>query len=255
MPQPPLRVESLLSGRDNLVWVLATGSGRCAVIDPGDAEPVSDHLAMKGWTLSHILLTHHHGDHTAGVATLARRHGAMVVGAEAERNRLPPLDLAVGHGDVVALGTLEARVVAVSGHTLGHVVYLVEDCLFSGDTLFGFGCGRLFEGSPAMMWESLSRLAALPDATRLCAGHEYTLLNLDFVCHLEPERADLTALRHEIMAIVERGECTLPHPLALEKRFNPFLRASDPAFAARVGLAGQSPLEVFTALRERRNRF
>ncbi|MBF0627657.1 MAG: hydroxyacylglutathione hydrolase [Magnetococcales bacterium] len=256
MAQPAPRVESVLAGRDNIIWMIATGPTTFAAVDPGEADPVSDFLTTRQATLSHLLITHHHGDHIGGIDTLRQRHGGQVVGARADAGRLPRLTVAVNDGDRLPLDdTLTAEVLAVPGHTLGHVAYRVGDALFSGDTLFGFGCGRLFEGSPAQMWSSLSRLRTLPDATRLFAGHEYTLANLDFVCALEPERTELYTLRQEFIAITDAGGLTLPHPLAMEKRFNPFLRADDPALASSLGWTGTDPVTLFAMVRERRNRF
>ncbi|MEO5332332.1 MAG: hydroxyacylglutathione hydrolase [Magnetococcus sp. YQC-5] len=256
MPHTPLRVESVLAGQDNIIWLIATGPGSYAAVDPGDADPVTHFLSSRQADLSHILLTHHHLDHIGGVETLRKRHASLVMGARNDASRLPRLDQAVVHGDTIELGVdIQLQIMAVPGHTTGHVVYYTADALFSGDTLFGFGCGRLFEGTPHMMWESLLQLKNLPDATRLFAGHEYTLANLKFVCDLEPERVEWGDLRREVMQLLDAGQLTLPHPLAKEKQFNPFLRADDPLFAARIGLAGKTPVEVFATLREMRNRY
>ncbi|MBF0214818.1 MAG: hydroxyacylglutathione hydrolase [Magnetococcales bacterium] len=256
MPQPIPRVEPVLAGRDNILWMIATAPDRYAVVDPGEADPVSRFLARSGATLSHLLITHHHGDHIGGVELLRQRHGGQVVGSKADAHRLPPLDQAVEDGSRIPLAEgMIAEVMSVPGHTLGHVAYRVGEALFSGDTLFGFGCGRLFEGTPAQMWHSLCRLRALPDDTRLFAGHEYTLANLDFVIDLDPDQSETRRLRESFIALADAGRLTLPHPLLLEKRHNPFLRADDPALAARLGLSGQSPTQVFAAIRERRNRY
>lgn len=256
MSQPSLNVEPVLVGRDNLVWMIPTGTDAYAVVDPGEVGPVAAFLAERQATLSHILITHHHGDHIGGVEPLRTQYGPFVIGAETDAQRLPSLDLTVREGDRVALNrTLMAEVIELPGHTLGHLAYRIGDGIFCGDTLFGFGCGRLFEGTPAQMWSSLSKLRALPDDTRLFAGHEYTLVNLDFTRSLDPDNPELAELHHRFMTILDDGGFTLPHPLQLEKRLNPFLNADNPAFLARIGLAGLDPVSAFATLRERRNQY
>lgn len=256
MPQTTLIVEPIKAGQDNIIWMLPTSPTTFAAVDPGHTHPVTDFLTARRATLSHILITHHHADHTGGVDTLRQRYQAQVIGALADVARLPTLDQTVVHGDQVPLGEkIVAQVMAVPGHTTGHLVYLINDALFSGDTLFGFGCGRLFEGTPQMMWNSLLQLRNLPETTRLFAGHEYTLANLAFVADLEPDHTDLITLRQEMQALITAGQLTLPHPLSLEKRFNPFWRADHPDFAARLGLTGKAPIEVFSYLRTQRNHF
>ncbi|MBF0626350.1 MAG: hydroxyacylglutathione hydrolase [Magnetococcales bacterium] len=240
--------------KDNYVWMFPTGPDRQAAVDPGAAAPVLRVLERTGAGLSHILITHHHHDHIGGVAELVRRTGARVVGAAADSDRLPPLASAVADGQILTLGTVTGRVLTVPGHTMGHVAYLVGDALFCGDTLFSAGCGRLFEGSPEQMWTSLTRLRALPDATRVCCAHEYTLTNLEFVGTLWPDDPDLQALFAAAAARADRDVPTLPTLLGQEKRHNPFLRCDDPALAKRLGQAGQSPTMVFAHLRELRNR-
>ncbi|MBF0189933.1 MAG: hydroxyacylglutathione hydrolase [Magnetococcales bacterium] len=255
MTQPFPRVEAVPARQDNIIWMIATAPHRYAVVDPGEAEPVSAFLDQRSASLSHLLITHHHADHIGGIDILRQRHGGRVVGAGHDAHRLPRLDHPVGDGSAVVLNdTLVAEVLEVPGHTLGHVAYRVADALFSGDTLFGFGCGRLFEGTPAMMWHSLQRLRALPDTLQLYAGHEYTLANLDFVIHLQPDAPEPQTWRHHYLKILDSGGLTLPHPLLLEKRLNPFLRADDPEWAARLGLPPEDPVAVFAQLRERRNR-
>ncbi|MBF0262592.1 MAG: hydroxyacylglutathione hydrolase [Magnetococcales bacterium] len=256
MSPPTPNVEPVLVGRDNLVWMIPTIPGCYVAIDPGEAGPVVDFLTAQNATLSHILITHHHGDHIGGVEPLRARYGCAVIGAEADAHRLPSLDLTVREGDRVALNRqLMADVLEVPGHTLGHLAYRIGDGIFCGDTLFGFGCGRLFEGTPAQMWSSLSKLRALPDDTRLFAGHEYTLVNLDFTRSLDPDNRELARLRHHFMTILDDGGFTLPHPLQLEKAFNPFLNADNPVFLAHLGLTGLDPVTAFATLRERRNHF
>ncbi|MEO5345982.1 MAG: hydroxyacylglutathione hydrolase [Magnetococcus sp. YQC-9] len=256
MSETQLNIQPVVVGRDNIVWMIPTEEREFAAVDPGEVGPVITFLTERNARLSHILITHHHGDHIGGVEPLRDRYGSSVIGAAADAHRLPALDLSVTEGARVVLGRdLFAKVIEVPGHTLGHVAYRIEDALFCGDTLFGFGCGRLFEGSAAQMWTSLSKLRALPDATHLFAGHEYTLANLDFVVALEPENNELRNVRAHFMAILDAGGLTLPHPLLLEKRFNPFLNADHADFLARIGLEAMDPVTAFATLRERRNRF
>jgi hydroxyacylglutathione hydrolase len=255
MSMPLLTVTALPIRQDNYIWIFPTGHQEVAAVDPGDADPLIAYLEERQRHLSHILLTHHHYDHIQGVAALKNRYGAVVIGARRDVHRLPPLDSAVGEGDELTWGALCVRVWETPGHTTGHVVYLVGDALFAGDTLFSYGCGRLFEGTPSMMWKSLKRLRALPEGTRLFAAHEYTLDNLRFAATLEPDNADVRVLEAEVGRKMDRYEPSLPNTLARERRFNPFLRCDEAAFVARVGLAGQTPETVLAHLRERRNQF
>ncbi|MBF0158624.1 MAG: hydroxyacylglutathione hydrolase [Magnetococcales bacterium] len=246
-------VTPVLVRQDNYVWLFPTAPDQMAAVDPGEAEPVMAFLDRHDLGLSHILITHHHSDHIAGVEPLRQRYQARVTGAAADRHRLPTLDHAVVDGDRLSLGDQSVTVMATPGHTLGHVVYQVGDALFSGDTLFPAGCGRLFEGSAGQMWHSLQKLMALPDDCRLFAGHEYTLLNLGFVRILEPDHQAITDFWQQAQQQVRQGLPTLPVALAQEKQLNPFLRCHQPDIAQRLGLAGQSAEVVFAALRERRN--
>lgn len=255
MPQPKLIVEPIPALKDNYIWLFPTGEQTWAAVDPGEASPVIHHLEHQGATLSHILLTHHHHDHIGGVEALRARFGTCVIGPGKDVNRLPPLDLAVTDGQCVPLGTVETTVMEVPGHTLGHVVYCVEDALFSGDTLFRFGCGRVFEGTPEQMWENMLKIRHLPDSTQVYAGHEYTLANLQFACSLEPNNAALQTLLQHIFLQTDMEQPTMPVLLGMEKKHNPFLRADDPSFAKNIGLSGQSPEQVFASIRKKRNSF
>lgn len=239
---------------DNYAWGVALEEGSAAVVDPSEAAPVQRWLDGAGLTLRWILLTHHHGDHTGGASALAERHGAAVVGAAADRHRLPPLDRAVRDGDALELGPYRARVLAVPGHTLGHVAYSVADALFSGDALFAFGCGRVFEGDPAQMWDSLSRLRAAPGARQLCCGHEYTSSNLRFARWLLPDDGALELAEARVLTRLAQGQSSLPSPMDEQRALNPFLRCDDPALAARLGLE-PDPVTVFAHIRALKDRF
>lgn len=255
MPQSMLLVESIPAFEDNYIWMLPTGNETWAAVDPGEAEPVIEYLHNQGASLSHILLTHHHQDHTAGVETLQQHYNPVVVGASCDQHRLPALTETVVDGQRLQMGRVEVEVMEVPGHTLGHVTYLADPFLFTGDTLFRFGCGRLFEGSPEQMWQSLLKIRALPDTTLLCAAHEYSLVNVTFSCGLEPNNRALQNMQEKIVQKIGMGKGTMPSQLLQEKRFNPFLRADDAAFAAAIGMADLNPLQVFTAIRNKRNHY
>ncbi|RUQ69715.1 hydroxyacylglutathione hydrolase [Azospirillum doebereinerae] len=243
---------------DNYIYVLRDdASGKVGIVDPGDAAPVIAELDRRGWTPTHIFLTHHHNDHIGGVAELKARYRPTVIGARADAHRIPDLDVALGEGDRTVFGEQAVRVFAVPGHTSGHIAFWFEgaDALFPGDTLFALGCGRLFEGTPEQMWDSLVQLRALSDPTRIYCGHEYTLSNARFAVTVDPENAALRARADEIAALRERGEPTIPSTIGVERRTNPFLRADDPAVQAAVGLPGATPERVFAEIRSRKDHF
>lgn len=250
---------------DNYIWLLREpDGGAAAVVDPGDAGPVLAELDCRGLTLTHILLTHHHNDHTGGVAALkARFPAARVIGAAADAHRLPPLDQAVGDGDVVSIGGQTATVIAVPGHTLGHIAYWFAGAaaLFCGDALFVLGCGRMFEGTAAQMWASLTRLRALPvvapngDDVMVYCAHEYTAGNARFALTLDPGNPALTAQAAAIAGLRAKGQPTIPSRLADEIAANPFLRADVPALQAALGMAGADPAAAFGEIRHRKDVF
>jgi hydroxyacylglutathione hydrolase len=237
---------------DNYIWVLHDGQHAIAV-DPGDPAPLEAFLDAQQLVLTAVLITHHHRDHTGGNVLLRQRHDCAIYGPD--NPRIPALTHIVHGGDTLDLAkpALHFDVLATPGHTLDHISYIGHGNLFCGDTVFGCGCGKLFEGTPAMMAASLDALLALPDATRVCCAHEYTLSNIDFAktidggnpALLERERADRELRAH--------GRPTLPSTLALEKATNPFLRFHDPdmtAFAARyLNRPHPAPAEVFGAIR------
>ncbi len=245
---------------DNYIWMLHDGA-RAVVVDPGDAAPVQAALDDLHLELTGILVTHKHPDHVAGVDDLRPRLQGLVYGPAHEP--VPQPCQAMHEGDTVELLGLRFRVLEVPGHTIGHVAYAqisaqTEPLLFCGDTLFSGGCGRMFEGTPAQMSDSLARLAALPADTRICCTHEYTLSNLRFAAAVEPANAELMAYTAQCKALREAGQATLPGRMATEWQVNPFLRCSEPAVvraAQARGAAGVDPVSVFAALREWKNRF
>ncbi len=248
-----VRVVPCLS--DNYAYLLRDReSGVTAVVDPGEAAPVRSALDETGWRLDTVMLTHHHDDHIAGVEAL-RGPGVGLVGGAPDRHRLPPLDTALAPGDTWRLGSRPVEVLDVSGHTVGHIAFwFPEDrVLFSGDSLFVMGCGRVFEGTMEQMWESLSRIAALPPETVVYCGHEYTAANAAFCESVSADHAPTLARASEIRAARARGEPTVPTTLERELRTNVFLRAAEPEVAAAVGLPGASPAAVFAALRKRKD--
>jgi hydroxyacylglutathione hydrolase len=238
------------------VLVHDQASGATAAIDAPEAGPVEAALHATGWKLSDILVTHHHGDHTGGIAELKKHHQCRVVAPRAEMARIPLVDEAVGEGDVVKVGQLAAQVIETPGHTAGHITYWFEDeeLAFAGDTLFSIGCGRVIEGNAEMMWQSLLKLRGLPDDTRIYCGHEYTLANIRFAKTIEPANTSLSAREKEVEKLLAARKPTVPSTLGEEKAANPFLRADVPEVAKSVGLAGQPAWKVFAEIRERKNR-
>ena len=240
---------------DNYTYLLRDHeSGTTAVVDPGEAEPVASALGDAGWQLDYILLTHHHEDHIAGVGSL-KEPGVRIVGGAPDRHRLPPLDVALSPGDRWQLGTRPLETLDVSGHTVGHIAlwFHEDEVLFSGDSLFVMGCGRIFEGTPDQMWESLCRIAALPPGTSVYCGHEYTLANAEFCESVSGSHKPTRERASEIRDLRARGLPTVPTTVGRERETNVFLRAMEPGMSAEIGLPGASPAEVFAALRKRKD--
>lgn len=243
---------------DNYAYaVLDTDSGEVAVIDVPDAAPVLRALSFKGWSLNQVLLTHHHGDHIAGVDLLTKAVEAPVVGAKADMQRLPPLALGVEEGDSFALGFQPVHVYDVSGHTNGHIAYYFPEAeaVFTGDSLMVMGCGRLFEGDAETMWQSLSKLMELPPETRVYSGHEYTASNAEFAMSIEPGNKALIERARAISALRARGDDTMGPTLELELATNPFLRAGRPEMKAALGMDGAPDWQVFAEIRRRKDAF
>lgn len=241
---------------DNYAFLLHNpDTDETLLVDVPEAEPIQRALSDAGWTLTDILLTHHHDDHVQGLGAL--RGDARVIAAKADAHRLPALDLAVAEGDALTLCGADAAVFDVSGHTVGHIAVHVPAAhvVFTGDSLMALGCGRLFEGTPAQMWTSMQKLRELPGETTVCSGHEYTQTNARFALTIEPENSDLISRSDAITAARAKDQPTVPSKLAEELRTNPFLRADDADLQKAMGMTGQNAAEVFAAVRKKRDTF
>ncbi|MEJ2117833.1 MAG: hydroxyacylglutathione hydrolase [Alphaproteobacteria bacterium] len=247
-----------ICGEDNFcVLIHDPDSGMTAAVDTPDAEPIARELRAKGWTLTHILTTHHHYDHTDGHEELKAETGATLIGAGNDSARIPGLDMPVADGERFTLGRHTVEVLETPGHTRGAVCYWLPDAgvVFTGDTLFSLGCGRLFEGDGQMMWNSLQKLMALPPETQIYCGHEYTEANGRFALAVEPGNAALQQRVAEAKVLRSDGKATVPTTLAAEMAQNPFLRPSSSEIQAALGLSGQPLATIFTELRRRKDHF
>lgn len=258
-----LIIEALPAFQDNYIWLIRNPSShRCAVVDPGDAAPVLRWLQQHSdWRLSEILITHHHADHTGGIAALTQATGARVLGPA--REAIPQRALGLDEGANVQVLDTAVSVLAVPGHTLGHIAYVFDDpdgpLLFCGDTLFAGGCGRLFEGTPEQMHDSLQRLAALPPPTKVYCAHEYTVSNLRFAAAVEPYNQIIETRLSEAQSLRTAGRITLPSTIELERATNPFLRLHDATLRSAAAAHGAGPSasdsEIFAAIRAWKNEF
>jgi hydroxyacylglutathione hydrolase len=232
-------------------------TGTTAAIDAPEAAPVEAALAEKGWRLTDILVTHHHADHTAGIAELKKKHLCRVVAPRKEAQKIQNIDVTVREGDVVQIGSLVGRVLETPGHTAGHVSYWFKSdkLAFVGDTLFSVGCGRIIEGTPEMMWQSLLKIRNLPADTQLYCGHEYTAANVHFALTVEPKNMALRTRAEEVLRLVEQKKPTIPTTVQQEKSFNPFLRADLHSVGASIGMEGANAESVFATIRARKDKF
>jgi hydroxyacylglutathione hydrolase len=252
-----LEIVPLPAFKDNYIWTLRRGKN-AAVVDPGEAGPVKAYLASEGLSLVAILATHHHPDHVGGIAELVAMTKVPVFGPRGEP--VPALTHPVGQGDKVEIPQLKAdfSVLDIPGHTRAHVAYYGLESLFCGDTLFACGCGRVFEGTAEQMLDSLSKLAALPDETRVYCGHEYTLANIKFARQVDPGNSVLAAREEKAAKLRAAGRPTLPSTLGEERATNPFLRCAEPAVVESankyLGSRIADPVSVFAAIREWKNR-
>lgn len=254
----PLEIELFSCRGDNFGVLLHDPvSGATASIDAPEEGPILEALARRSWTLSHIFTTHHHNDHVEANLALKDRFGVTIIGPAREAPSIPGIDRTVDGGDSFEFAGRRVEVIVTPGHTLGHICFHLpeEKLLFAADTLFALGCGRLFEGTPAQMWDSLSKLAALPDETVVYFGHEYTLSNARFSKTVDPDNAALLTRVAEIEALRAENAFTAPTTIGLEKATNPFLRAADPAIRRHLGMETASDAEVFAEIRMRKDRF
>jgi hydroxyacylglutathione hydrolase len=253
-----LEIEQIPVLNDNYVYLVhEPGAGVTGVVDPAVAEPVLERLAARGWSLDWILSTHHHADHTGGNLALKKATGCRIAGPKADEARIPGIDLKLAEGDRFKLGEAEAEVFETPGHTSGHISFWFPEAkaLFCADTLFSLGCGRVFEGTHAQMWDSLRKLAALPDDAMVYCGHEYTQSNARFAMSVDPDNPALQARAAEIDRQRAAGQPTVPTTLGAERKANPFLRPGDAAIRARLGMADASDAEVFGEIRRRKDSF
>jgi hydroxyacylglutathione hydrolase len=243
---------------DNYAYLIHNAAtGETALVDVPEAAPILAALKARNWTLHNILITHHHDDHIQGVPELVAATDAKVTGARADAHRLPPLDTQVAEGDTLTICGEACHVIDVSGHSIGHIAFHfpASAIVFTADSLMALGCGKLFEGPPAMAYASLMKLAALPGDPLVCSGHEYTANNARFAATLEQDNEALTSRISDVTAKREKGLPTVPSRLSLELATNPYLRAHLPALKYAVSLPDATDAEVFAEIRARKDRF
>jgi hydroxyacylglutathione hydrolase len=254
----PLEIITVPCLSDNYAYIIRdTETDQVAVVDVPDAKPILKVLNEKGWSLDHILITHHHDDHIMGVEELRAATGASVAGGAPDAYRLPPLDTLLADGDTFQLGNESCRVIDVSGHTLGHIAFIFDQALaaFTADSLMAWGCGRVIEGTMEMQWHTLHKFHTLPRAMMIYSGHEYTAGNSKFALTIEPDNESYIARAAEVEAARAKGHPTVPSNLGLELATNPFLRANHPKLKAAIGMENASDADVFAAVRTRKDKF
>jgi hydroxyacylglutathione hydrolase len=253
-----LEVDLFLCRQDNFgILVHNRESGETASIDAPDAVAIHKEAQRKGWALTHILTTHHHGDHIEGNLALKSATGCKIVGPKAEASKIPGIDQTVSGHDTFTFAGRDVAVIDTPGHTRGHIAFYIpsDDLVFVGDTLFSLGCGRVFEGTMEEMWASLEKLKKLPPQTRIYCGHEYTESNARFALTIEPGNSDLQKRAAEASRKRNRGELTLPTTIGEELKVNPFLRADSVEIRERLGLHGATDSQVFAEVRHRKDNF
>ena len=253
-----LEVQLLPALSDNYIFLLNDPhGGTSGVVDPGEADPVINALEEHGRGLDWIINTHHHDDHIAGNSALIAKYGAKLAAPEADRHRIASVDQCLSEGDSFKFGSQIAEIYSTPGHTSGHISlwFAQSSVLFTGDTLFALGCGRLFEGTPLQMWESLNKYNHMPDETIVYCGHEYTAANAKFALSVDPENSQLKERAEAIAEARRRGAPTVPTDLGIERKTNPFLRASSADIRENLGMTGATDIEVFTEIRRRKDNF
>lgn len=253
-----LSITQIPALKDNYIYLLhARNTGETAVVDPAMAEPVLAVLRQKNWRLTHLFNTHHHGDHTGGNKELKEATGCKIYGFKDDAARIPLIDRELSEDEIFEWGGTQIEILFLPGHTLGHIAYHFprEKLLFSGDVLFLMGCGRLFEGTPEQAFASLNRIKKLPDETQIFCTHEYTQHNGNFALTVEPGNKALQQRMEEVNRKRRAGQFTVPDRLAAEKSTNPFLRTDSPEIRKNLGMEQAEDVEVFAALREKRNHF
>jgi len=254
---PKLDIEQFACLYDNYaVLIHDEEAGVTASIDAPDADTILERLNATGWRLTHLLITHHHGDHTGGNLQLKEATGCTIIGPRSEADRIPGIDRGVGEGDSIPFGGFEIRVLDTPGHTVGHIAYWIPEArvAFVGDTLFAMGAGRIFEGSAEMMWNSLKKIMELPRDTEIYCGHEYTAANAKFALTVDPENPALQNRAKEVDQLRAKGKATLPTRLDRELETNPFLRPHVSAIRAKLGMLHAPDWQVFAEIRERKNK-
>jgi hydroxyacylglutathione hydrolase len=253
-----LQIHQIPVLHDNYLYLIKDiASNNVAIVDPAVSAPVLEKLNELGWNLTHILNTHHHMDHTGANLELKEKTGCIIVGSKNDASRIPGIDIELVEGDSYDFGGSTAKIFDVSGHTIGHIAYWFEQskALFCGDALFALGCGRLFEGTPAQMWQSLSKLKELPDDTEVYCAHEYTEANARFALSVEPQNPALKSRFDEILKLRAAGTPTVPSTLGEEKITNPFLRPDSADIQETLEMRGANLVDVFAEIRSRKDNF